>query len=349
MGNQSEIRTVVCPGSVGTPRNVESAILPFDDGRLYLAYTAGERADYIEGGMPKGEIRLRGRWSYDQGESWSEPFLVRECPGIPNAMEASFVKLSSGRVLLEYMQRDTYVKGGDSFGKMYPMFTLSDDECQSWSEPERITGSESCFFTTNDRMVTLETGRILLPVVMAPDMTSIHVWFSDDEGTSWRKSKGYLQAPGGVRYSYPIVVDLADGNVVLLLQNSSGQLHLANSLDAGDTWELLSQDGPAPCPATCNARRIPGSPDVLLIWNNHTQRTNLTSAISRDNGHTWSNYRVLEAQKSWPVLHRYAFPSIAFLNGNAHMTWYERRPHPETGAVFDLIYRRVPVAWFYQS
>ena len=30
------------------------------------------------------------------------------------------------------------------------------------------------------------------------------------------------------------------------------------------------------------------------------------------------------------------------------MTWYERRPHPETGAVFDLIYRPLPVSWFYQ-
>ena len=344
----NEIRTVVCPGSLETPRNVESVILPFDDGRLYLVYTAGERADHIEGGMPEGEIRLRGKWSNDQGESWSEPFLVRECLGAPNAMEASLVRLSGGRVLMSYMQRDTYVNGGDSFGKMYPMFTFSNDQCQSWSDPARMTGSESQYFTTNDRFITLGTGRILLPVVMAPDMTSIHVWISDDDGMAWRKSEGSLQAPDGVRYSYPIVVDLADGNVALLLQNSTGQLHLAHSSDGGDTWSLRSQDGPAPCPATCNASRLPDSSDLLLIWNNHPQRTNLTSAISRDNGLTWTNYRLLEAQQSWPVLHRFAFPSISFLNGKAHMTWYERRPHPETGAVFDLIYRRLPISWFYQ-
>jgi hypothetical protein len=346
--DQREIRMVLCPASRETPRNVEATILPFDDGRLYLAYSAGERADHIDGGMPEGGIRIMGRWSDDEGASWSEPFVVRECSGIPNAMEPSFVRLSCGRVLQAYMQRDTYVNGGDPFGQMHPMLTCSDDDCQTWSEPERMTGSQSEFFTTNDRLIRLSTGRILLPVVTAPKMTSICTWLSDDEGVTWKKSKGVLQAPDQVRYSYPIAVELADGNVALLLQNSTGYLHVARSDDGGDSWALVSQEGPAPCPATCNACRLPDSSDLLLIWNNHTQRTNLTSAISPDNGRTWTNYQLLESQQSWPVLRSFAFPSMAFLNGNAHMTWYERRPDSETGAVFDLIYRRLPVSWFYR-
>jgi len=32
--DQKEIRTVLCPASRETPRNVEATILPFDDGRL---------------------------------------------------------------------------------------------------------------------------------------------------------------------------------------------------------------------------------------------------------------------------------------------------------------------------
>lgn len=346
--DQREIRTVLCPASREIPRNVEATILPFDDGRLYLAYSAGERADHVDGGMPEGGIRIMGRWSDDEGESWSKPFLVRECLGVPNAMEPSFVRLPGGRVLQAYMQRDTYVNGGDPFGQMYPMLTHSDDDCQTWSEPERITGSQSEFFITNDRLIRLSTGRILLPVVTAPEMASVRAWLSDDEGVTWRKSEGALQAPDQVRYSYPIAVELADGNVALLLQNSTGCLHVAQSGDGGDSWTLVSQGGPTPCPATCNACRLPDSSDLLLIWNNHTQRTNLTSAISRDNGQTWTNYRLLESQQSWPVLRSFAFPSMAFLNGHAHMTWYERRPDSETGAVFDLIYRRLPVSWFYR-
>ena len=110
---KGELRTTIVPASVETPRNVEAAILPFQDGRLYLVYSAGERADHVDGGMPSGEIRLKGRWSYDEGDSWSEPFLVREMPGVPNVMEPSFLHLQDHRVLQVYMQRDTYVPNGN--------------------------------------------------------------------------------------------------------------------------------------------------------------------------------------------------------------------------------------------
>ena len=43
--DHGEIRTVVCPASFETPRNVEAVILPFGDGRLYLVYSSGERAE----------------------------------------------------------------------------------------------------------------------------------------------------------------------------------------------------------------------------------------------------------------------------------------------------------------
>lgn len=120
------------------------------------------------------------------------------------------------------------------------MFTFSDDQCQTWSESQPVNGSERNF-TTNDRLITLDTERILMPVVTAPKMTSVRIWLSDDDGVSWRKSRGDLQAPNGSRYSYPIAIDLADGNVVLLLQNSTPCLHLAHSRDGGETWTVLSQ------------------------------------------------------------------------------------------------------------
>ena len=326
---------------------VEAAILPYDDGRLYLVCSAGERADLTEGGMPEGAIRLMGRWSHDEGDSWSEPFIVRECDGVPNVMEPSFVRLPGGRVLQAYMQRDTYKPDGDPLGGMYPMITCSDDQCSTWSEPVRITGENTNFFTTNDRLVRLSTGRIILPMVTAPEMTGMRVWLSDDDGMSWRSGKGEARASDGDRCVYPAATELADGTVAMFLLPSSGCIQIAHSYDGGDTWTLVNRSGPEPCPAPYIVHRIPNSDDLLLIWNNHTQRTNLTSAISRDHGLTWSNYRLLEAQQGWPVHHRYAYPSLAFLNDCAHMTWYERTSHAESGARFDLIYRRLPLRWFY--
>jgi hypothetical protein len=327
---------------------VEAAILPFDDGRLYLVYSAGQRADFVEGGMPEGEIRLMGRWSHDEGDTWSEPFLVRECDGIPNVMEPSCVRLPIGRVLMSYMQRDTYVTGGDAFAGMYPKIAHSDDDCSTWSEPTGITGEDARFFTTNDRLLRLSTGRIILPVLIAPDMNRMCVWLSDDDGTSWRRGRGDARAADNARCGYPVAVELADGAVAMFMKPTTKCIQIACSTDGGDSWTLVNPSGPEPCPATYIVGRIPNSADLLLIWNNHTQRTNLTSAISRDHGATWSNYRLLEAQRGWPVRHRYAFPSLAFLHDCAHMTWYERTSHPDSEARFDLIYRRLPISCFQQ-
>lgn len=340
--NSTEISTVVCPASLERCRMVEAAILPFEDGRLYLAYSSGECASFTE-----GDIRIMGRWSYDEGESWSEPFLIRKCEGVANAMEPSFLRLPSGRILQEYQQRDGYFTDDERFGGLQPMNTWSDDECATWSEPSCITGEERSFFSTNDRLVPLSTGRILLPVLTAPHLASVRVWFSDDEGRSWQKGSGEVQAAEGVTYGYPMAAELSDCTIAMFLLNSTGSIHVAHSRDGGDTWSVVSETGPSPCPATFMVRRMPDSPDLLLIWNNHTERTNLTSAISRDNAGTWTNFRLLEAQDGWPVHRTYAFPSLAFMNGYAHLTYYEHTSHPGAGSMFDLIYRRLPIEWFY--
>jgi len=340
----SEINQVVCPASLETCRMVEAAIFPFEDGRLYLACSCGESANFTE-----GDIRIMGKWSHDEGNSWSEPFLIWKCEGKANVMEPSFLQLSSGRILHEFQQRDGYFQGDERFGNLHPMITWSDDECETWSEPTSITGDNQPYFSTNDRLVPLSSGRILLPVLTAPDMTSIRVWMTDDNGQTWRKSSGEIRADDGVTYGYPMAAELDDGTVAMFVLNSTESMHIAHSNDEGDTWALVSTTGPSPCPATFIVRGIPESPDLLLLWNNHASRTNLTSAISRDNGQTWSNFRLLEAQEGWPAERTHAFPSLAFMNGYAHMTYYENTPHPRTGSMFDLVYRRLPISWFYQQ
>src|SRR5438552_2871208 len=96
------INIVVCPSSTQTPRNSEGSILAFSDGRLLLAYTefyAGDSSDW-------GPARIVGKWSHDEGTSWSEPFLIRENYGKVNVMEASLLRLPSGRILCAYNRVD---------------------------------------------------------------------------------------------------------------------------------------------------------------------------------------------------------------------------------------------------
>jgi len=340
---KGDLRSVVCRTNVQFARMVEAAILPFPDGRLYLAYSEGERADHIDGGMPEGNIRIMGRWSPDEGESWSAPFVVKDFDGTPNAMEPSFLHLTTGQVLQTFMERATYTQSGDSFAGMRILKSYSDNDCATWSEPEEITDYGSMFFTTNDRLLSLSTGRVILPAVIGPNLTSVRAWLSDDQGISWRAGTGAVHAPQGISYGYPIAAELSDGRVALFLVNSTGRMHIAQSNDGGETWSEVDETGIEPCPAPFMVRRLPASTDLLLVWNHHTQRTNLSIAISHDDAQSWTTFRVIEAQDRWPLERTWCYPSLAFMNNYAHLTYYERSADPTTKARFDLIYRRLPL------
>lgn len=340
--NRKAIRKVVCPASVERCRNVEAAILPLSRDRLCLAYTNGQKCRF-----DRGDVRIMMKQSSDGGETWSQPTLLHQYDGKPNAMEPSFLRLPSGRILQTFQKRDGDLSEDQRFGDMSLMACFSDDECRSWTEPVDFSGPGNVDFTSNDRLLLLDDGRIGLPVLVAPEMTRVRLWLSDDGGQSWSPGRGCVAASEGERFGYPAAVELADGTVAMFLLSTAGRMQTAHSYDRGETWTLVSAVTLAPCSATFMVRRIPDSADLLAVWNNHPERTQLTSAISQDHGATWVHFRLLEPQHSSPAARTHAFPSVAFAHGWAHMTWYENYAHPQTETMFDLVYRREPIKWFY--
>lgn len=335
----AEINIVVCPSNVQHPRNSEASILPFSDGRLLLAWS-----DFYDGDASDfGPARIMGKWSRDEGATWSEPFLIQEDYGKVNIMEASLLRLPSGRILLTYNRVDG---GGPTLDYQVIHLDLiySDDECKTWSEPHQISTDDIENMTTNDRLVRLQSGRILLPASGAPNP----VWMSDNDGRTWRNGRGEYRCA-----AEPTVVELADGTVLMYSRETSTSparhLHAARSEDGGDTWTRLPAMDLTSAAVPGMVRQVPETSDLLMIWNNHHHRANLTSAISRDEGASWENFRLLEPQESWPLTRSHVYPSLNFLNGNAHITYWEAHRHPETDYMSHLIYRRLPISWFYEK
>jgi len=341
---QTEISTVVCPADLQHVRQSEASIIAFDDARLLLAYT-----DFYDGKWyDQGPARIMGKWSHDWGQSWSEPFVIQENIGRINVMEASLLRLPSGRVLLSFLRKDVQPPKGSAAGVLHPMLIYSDDDCRTWSEPVQITRGDAYWCSTNDRLIRLSTGRILLPV--DEKSAGSHVWLSDDDGITWRRGAGAVHPPDGKRYAEPTVVELSDGRVDMYIRNDTGFIHVARSADHGDTWTLHNTWGPPSPYAPCMVKRLPGSPDLLLIWCQHSLvRTNLTAAISRDHGQTWEDFRLLEEAQNWPMALSHTYPSLTFAHGCAHMTYWETHKHPQVERMFHLIYRRLPIAWFYEK
>lgn len=330
-----EIDTIVCPATPEHPRQSEASILPFEDGRLFLAYT-----DFYDGEWcDEGAARIMGKWSRDEGKTWSEPFVVQENIGRLNVMGASLLRLPSGRILLAFMRKDMQP------GLLHLMVKFSDDECANWSEPTQVTYGDKYWCSTNDRLVRLSTGRILLPTRV--EGWGAHCWYSDDDGQTWQCSTHPLPETAQ-KHAEPTVVELKNGKVAMLMRNRSGRFHVARS-NNGERWHLHTEQGPPGPASPCIVKRIPDTGHLLLVWNNSQVRTPITTGVSEDDGETWKHIRNLEEMDGWPVLNSYAYPTLAFLNGMVHLTYWQTHLAPEGRRFYHLKYRRLPVAWFYEA
>jgi hypothetical protein len=340
-----EISTLVCCASVQHPRHSEAAILGFDDGRLLLAYTDFYGANWRD----EGPARICGKWSQDEGATWSEPLVLQENIGRLNCMSASLLRLPSGRIMLAFGRKDAQP------GLLEAVVRSSDDEGWTWSVPVAITRGERYWCITNDRLVRLSSGRILYP--LEADGVGCHCWFSDD-GTDWRMSSQPVQAPPGVEYAEPTVVELPAGGVAMYIRTTAGNIHVALS-DDGDRWRMHKSHPPDMCGhpdsgpnaaySPCMVKRVPGTEDLLLVWNNNRLRTPLTAAVSHDGGESWHHLRNLEEMDGWPPRLTHAYPSVEFLRGNVHLTYWEAHTHPAAERFIHLRYRRLPISWFYEK
>jgi len=348
MPNHSEeLNTIVCEATAQRPRQSEGSILALEDERLLLAWS-----DYYAGDFrDEGVAQIVGRWSEDEGASWSEPFVLQENIGRLNVMSASLLRLPSGRVLLAFGRKDHESE------LLHSMVKWSDDEGRSWSEPIQITSGDAYWCHTNDRLVRLASGRILWPVAEARH-TGCHCWISDDDGTTWRIGAGAVRPPEGLVYQEPTVVEMPNGKIAMFLRGNAGNIHIALS-DDGDGWRIWKSHPPDMCghpdagpnaaQSPCMVKRVPGTDDLLLVWNNNRVRTPLTAAISSDCAESWRHFRDLEEMDGWPPRLTHAYPSVEFLGGNVHLTYWETRADDEAGRLFDLRYRRLPIEWFYEN
>ncbi|WP_438479720.1 sialidase family protein [Oleiharenicola lentus] len=132
--------------------------------------------------------------------------------------------------------------------------------------------------------------------------------YSDDGGSTWLRSPARLTVPVPADYPgvhpggyEPVIVELNDGRVWMLLRTQTGYLYESFSTD-GVEWSepqptlFRSSDAPA------SLTRLPNG-DLVVVWNNtvltrprdgaflYTGRDALHAAVSSDDGKTWKGFR----------------------------------------------------------
>jgi len=335
------------PPSKNNPRNSEGSIIRLADGRLFLAYT-----HFYGGPMDYSPAYIAGRYSDDGGRTWSEDCTVVENEGNENVMSVSLLRLASGEIGLFYLLKNSWEDCRCQMRK-------SDDETKSWSDRVSVTEPVAYYVVNNDRVIQLSSGRLLVPASRHPkkDERSFRpgtamCFMSDDGGTTWTKSSTEIAPPPDSRSGLqePGIVELKDGSVMMLCRTDRGCHYRSYSTDGGVTWSPAEPtDIIAPCsPAT--VKRIPTTGDLLLIWNDHSgeyarfehKRTPLTSAISRDEGRTWENTKIIEDDPDgW-----YCYTSVCF-NGNEAVMAY-CAGNSKIGGLNLLQITICDIGWFYE-
>lgn len=341
------IVTDVYEASKEYPRYSEGSILPLNDGSLLYATT-----QFIGSGSDFATARIIARKSSDGGRTWSKPHVLQENTGKKNVMSATLRYLAGPEQLkrpigLFYLKKNT-------LSDLKAYLKISNDNGKTFGPAIEITTPPGYHVMNNDRITILSNGRWLAPVASTPDVHKVNhfvcsCFISDDQGKTWRQSKGSVDyAKRGAME--PEVFELKDGKVLMIFRTQFGHIGSSISGDGGDTWGTPESWGVRAPEAPATLRRVPSTGDLMLIWNDNYEpgarshggkRSPLTVAISDNEGHTWKIKRNLETDTD----HGYSYISLIFNKGRAIMSYYVSDPDRKISSRF----RSIPLSWFYEE
>lgn len=332
------------------PRNSEGAFVTLNSGRLLFYYT-----QFYGGAGDESPARIVEIHSNDRGQTWSEPRVVIENIGGNNVMSVSLLRLKSGKLALFYLLKN-------SWQDCRPYVRFSTDEAATWSEPKLVVDAPGYFVLNNDRVVQLESGRLVVPVAFhrsrgndphsskSFDSRAIAMWYySDDEGQTWKESATWwaLAVPTGTGLQEPGLVELGDGTLLSWARTDKGSQYAFTSVDRGNTWTPPAATGLKSPVSPASIKRVPNSNDLLAVYNDHSgqfafpvgKRTPLVTAFSSDGGKNWMHRKVVEgAPDGW-----YCYTAIHFIDDAVLFAYCAG--DPRVGGLNRLRIRRVSLEW----
>jgi sialidase-1 len=289
---------ILNPGE-NNPRNSEGDFISLKDGRILFVYSHY----YGESSSDHGTAYLAGRFSDDQGKTWTtEDIEILPNEGGMNVMSVSLLRLQNGDIAMFYLRKN-------NTDDCIPMMRISKDETETWSDAiPCITDQEGYFVLNNDRVIQLNDGRLMISVAKhaGPGMEwsgkgDIFSYYSDDNGKNW-VSSDEVPNPEGIVLQEPGLVELKDGSILMYIRSDAGFQCYSYSHDRGKTWSQVEKSTLVSPVSPATIERIPRNGDLVAVWNNNLSkdpenaklRTPLNIATSSDEGKTWSNILTIE-------------------------------------------------------
>lgn len=359
-------------------RHSEASMITLKNGDLLLLMTQFAHPELLPEGQRPADSGVRGVFddhygrivgalSADGGSTWSDlGVVVDDHDALVNCMSPALARLADGRLLLAYSWRSGGNAGKGNEAKNGPAakrVRFSEDEGKTWSEPIAITPDDGNYHAGgHDRAYTLSSGRVLVQIhsrfeqegpKQAWRRMSNWLAYSDDNGATWQASSR-LDEPRSPRgFAEATVAERADGSLLMIMRTSLGHSFFTESRDGGATWSAPYSSGVVTPAAPALVARIPGSDDLLMVWNPGYSpeeavlgvwgyRNTLLCAVSRDGGRTWGLPKVIESDTAY----WWEYPGIHFHEGRALLYYHRVTPKRDR---FDLVLARIPLPWFYEE
>ena len=273
------------------------------------------------------EIDIVLRRSLDGGCTWADPIVVASDADRTCGNPCPVVDRDTGDIVLPFCKDCQQV-----------FVTRSDDDGETWSQPEEITDSvktpsHTYVGTGPGHGIQLKSGRLLIPcwgdLGSGPatwreppanwgEVQFSFAFFSDDGGRTWQRGEEMEQDASDECEA----VELADGTIYMNMRSRGGRLKRASarSGDGGRTWSPVEFHPELPEPS-CQGSILRLDADHILLCHpsNDEARTHLTVRLSRDECNSWPVSRVLYEGSG-------AYSDLAFADGSV-LCFYEKDRH----------------------
>ncbi len=308
--------------SENNPRNGEGAFIRLNDGSILFGFT-----EFI--GLTREDeenARISAVVSYDEGETWSERFVLFNKPeNTMNIMSLSLLRMNNGDIGAFYI-----VKNYDRTDKI--VFSRSCDDCKTWSQPiscMEYLNIQDYYVLNNDRVIRLDNGRILFAVArhtihgdyedFAPG--TICFFISDDDGKSWYKTETEFPCPfknNPDGYEEPGLYIFPNGRIWCYIRTDIGFQFETFSDDNGITWSYpepnlyFSSSCSPMLVKDCGEHTVavfnPVPEHILRKDSEPWGRTPLVISVSNDKGITFTKDKLYYLEDD--IDNGYCYPSI---------------------------------------
>ena len=295
---------------------IGSTMIEALDGGLMLMYSSVDGKHFFK--------------SYDNFRTIAEEWIV---PIDTRTANANLIRLKDSRLMMIVRRLSLEPEIAKIRGASFFTY-FSDDDGHTFYEGKRINEKEECFYIMNDRILRLESGRILLPVCYVPSEFIVEelfekagqagCFYSDDEGETWHNGQ-WLPAEDVDQLCEPMVAQGADGLVHMYMRTGYGYLYHAVSDNDGESFsKAVPSSLRSPCaPFTLKYNKEAGK--FFAIWDNafpapseNYPRSPICLAESTD----CVNWKMLRELDSSPM-HAYGYPMIYFSDKDVIITYYE--------------------------